>query len=246
MTQFIDIDSIPQKYGGGLKFRCGDLPNLDPELRDYLDLAPVPDAERYFLTAPVHWLDAGEDGEMSALSVGTSDGKQRQERIATLHGTAKRVATHRDRLSRANTQQSATASLAPSGVSSTGPRPLSQSQASHVHPTSPLATSSTTHATQQIQEEQIRQSQATTTSPLAKSNATAESKDAKVAHDSQPGERPDEAAAAIMASLSVNGTVQNGGPPERISIPPPPATLEKEKTVYMTPASDPSELKNLS
>ena len=269
----MDIEDIPQKYGGQLKFECGDLPNLDPELREYLDLAPGPDTERNFLTLPVRWLDAGDDGAMQAVGVGTIDGKQRQERIATLQGVAKRVATHRDRLSRANTRTSTSPSLTPSGVSSTGPRPLSQRQISHTTHASPLATSDTPNAAQQSTELRHAQSRHTPTSPLATSDATVTSPPGPISETVQaitkptsptttsealdtnhatetPGVHPDakvsDKAAEIMASLTINGTAQNGGPPEKISMPPPSTDLERQKTVYMTPPSESNELKQIA
>lgn len=129
----MDIENIPEKYGGQLKFECGDLPNLDPDLRSYLTIQTGQETERYFLTAPVRWLDVGVDGEMKAIGVGSIDGKQRNEHMATLHGLASRVATHRERLSRAPTKQSIAPSVTPSAVSSNATRSDTK------HYSSPLA-----------------------------------------------------------------------------------------------------------
>lgn len=94
---FIDIANIPKKYGGELDFECGKLPVLDQQVRDCLSVAPGTDAERLFLTAPVRWIDTGDDDEMIALGVGSIDGKQRKETVATLHSLAVRVATSSSR-----------------------------------------------------------------------------------------------------------------------------------------------------
>lgn len=97
LKSFIDIANIPKKYGGDLDFECGKLPVLDQQVRDCLSIAPGSDAERLFLTAPVRWTDTGDDDEMIALGVGSIDGKQRKETVATLHSLAVRVATSSSR-----------------------------------------------------------------------------------------------------------------------------------------------------
>lgn len=50
-------------------------------------------AETFLVASPVRWVNEGENGEMTAVSVGVLDGKQRQERVAVLHSHATRVAT---------------------------------------------------------------------------------------------------------------------------------------------------------
>lgn len=71
------------------------MPNLDPEIRQHLSIESAGDAETFFIASPMRWVDAesGKDDEMTALSVGTLDGKQRNERIAVLHTLAPSVAT---------------------------------------------------------------------------------------------------------------------------------------------------------
>ena len=202
LSQFIDVEDIPQKYGGKLAFECGDMPNLDPALRECITIPPGVDAERYFLTAPVRWIDAGEDGEMTAVGVGSVDGKQREEHVATLHSLATRVATHSERLSRNPTQQSLHTPLQTySGVSSTTSLSVPQSQIP------------------------------ATTKPVMSDTSL------------QPP-------TTMLAHASINETpthpVQNGGPPEKIALPPRPTELERQKTEFVTPPSDPSELKTLA
>ena len=95
LSAFIEHESIPKKYGGGLDFVCGQLPLLDPPVRAALDLRG---SEELFLTAPVRWVD-DENGEMVALGVGSVDGHPRQECMATLHSLARLT------LTRSNTHQ---------------------------------------------------------------------------------------------------------------------------------------------
>lgn len=89
LTAFIDIANIPKKYGGGLDFESGMAPVLDPAVLDVLSLtAPESsDAPKMFLTAPVRWID-GPGGDLVALGVGSSNGVQRRETVATMHAHA--------------------------------------------------------------------------------------------------------------------------------------------------------------
>lgn len=90
----MEIEDIPKKYGGKLDFECGMMPSLDPKIRQCLTMNPSAESEKYFLTAPVRWIDAGDDEEMTAIGVGSIDGKQRKEPVCTLHSMAVRVATN--------------------------------------------------------------------------------------------------------------------------------------------------------
>ena len=215
LTKFIDIENIPEKYGGHLKFECGDMPNLDPDLRSYLTIHPGQETERYFLTAPVRWLDVGDDGEMEAVGVGSIDGEQRKEHVATLHGLASRVATHRERLSRATTKQSVTLPATTSAIPSNISRPDSKQ---HSSPLAQFAAPSTSDSPDQTLEP-----------PGVRSNRSI-----------------DEPAAAGQVPTSNTVNIQNGGPPQKIEMPPPPVELGRQKTAYMTPPTEPGEAKALA
>lgn len=179
LSEFIDIENIPKKYGGQLDFECGDVPNLDHDLRDCLTIAPGPDTEQFFLTGPVRWMDVQDDGQMTAVGVGSIDGKQRKENVATLHSVATRVATREGRISRAVTHEG----------------------------------------------EIPRVTNPQTSVPKAE-------------------EYPPAAAPAPTSNgVVMNGGPPNGGPPKNISLPPPPVELGRQETVYVTPASDPAEIK---
>ncbi|CAD6572780.1 MAG: hypothetical protein ASARMPREDX12_005445 [Alectoria sarmentosa] len=197
LSSFIDIADIPKKYGGGLDFECGKLPVLDQQVRDCLSITAGPGAEKMFLTAPVRWIDAGDDDEMTALGVGSMDGKQRKETVATLHSLAVRVATSSSRHTQSWSETvGAPASRPPTHHSqNVQPRPVSKGQ--NNQPTSiepaPIANISTTSL-----------------------------------HDRK---------------LPVlQHPLQNGGPPDKIRMPPP-TQIERTKTDFFTPPSDPSEMK---
>lgn len=48
---------------------------------------------------------------------------------------------------------------------------------------------------------------------------------------------------SVPANGSLQHPIQNGGPPEKITMPP--VQIERMKTEYMTPPTDPSEIKTL-
>lgn len=61
-------------------------PILDPAVLDVLNLSSPEsaDAKKLFLTAPVRWID-GPEGDLVALGVGSVNGVQRRETVATMH-----------------------------------------------------------------------------------------------------------------------------------------------------------------
>lgn len=207
LSSFIDIANIPKKYGGGLDFECGKMPLLDQQVRDCLSTTGGSDTERLFLTAPVKWIDAGEDGEMTALSVGSIDGKQRGEAVATLHSLAVRVATSSSR----HTQSQEIETV---GAPASRP-PTYQNQT-----TLPIRPISNGQATPSSRPASIQPA------PAANPNTTS---------------LPDQ----VVQAGGVPQTLHNGGPPDKISLPPPPTEIERTKTDFFTPPSDPSDIKTL-
>ena len=88
LSTFMKVEDIPRKYGGELDFEYGKLPNLDPDIRKHMTIEPTGDAETFFIASPIRWVDAregGKEGDMTALSVGNLNGKQRKEPVAVLH-----------------------------------------------------------------------------------------------------------------------------------------------------------------
>ena len=49
----------------------------------------------------------------------------------------------------------------------------------------------------------------------------------------------------VAAGGVLRNALQNGAPPEKIGMPPPPTEMERTKTDFFTPPSDPSEIKTL-
>lgn len=225
LSSFIEIENIPKKYGGKLDFEYGKMPNLDPNIRQHLSIESTKDAETLFLASPIRWIDegeSGEDGEMTALSVGTLDGKQHKERVAVLHALATRVATHSSNFQSQRTETTtlptrpATAnsqSAQQGGAAFTGQAPSQN----HIVPNG--------HVTPQSRPTSIQPAPATDL-------GTASLHDQPIP-DSGPLQHP----------------LTNGGPPERkpqnIDLPPPPTDIERTKTDFFTPPSDPSEIKQL-
>lgn len=208
LKSFIDIANIPKKYGGELDFECGKIPVLDQQVRDCLSIAAGSDAEKLFLTAPVRWIKAGDDDEMTALGVGSIDGKQRRETVATLHSLAVRVATSSSRHAQSQ------------GTETVG-APASRPPTHHNQAALPSR-------------------------PASKGQATPSSRPTSI----QPAPDVDLGAASlhdqpVPASGALQHPLQNGGPPEKISMPPPPTEMERTKTDFFTPPSSTSELKSL-
>lgn len=184
------------------------MPVLDQQVRDCLSIAPGSDTERLLLTAPVRWIDAGEDDGMTALGVGSIDGKQRKETVATLHSLAVRVATSSSR----HTQGLGTETV---GAPTSRP-PTHHNQTAL--PSRPASKGQTTPS-----------SRPTSIQPAPTTNLGTAS-----LHD-----QPVAAGGALQHPLS------NGGPPEKISMPPPPTQMDRTETDFFTPPSDPSEIKTL-
>ena len=189
------------------------MPVLDPQVRECLTILPGPDAETYFLSAPVRWIEAGEDEEMTALSVGSLDGKERKEPVATLHSLAVRVATHSS-----NFQSQRTQTAVPNS-----------------RPTTPHS-----HAVSSKQAPKASR-------PVSLDQAAPSSRPASI----QPAPAVNLSTISIHErSVPASGSLQhplaNGGPPEKIFMPPPPVQIERTKTEYVTPAEDPAEIKQLA
>ena len=213
LSTFIDIEDIPRKYGGKLDFECGMMPVLDPQIRDCLDIKGGPEGEKLFVSAPVRWIEAGEDGEMTALGVGSINGKPRQETVATLHSLAVRVASH-SRMFQSQRTQVVTPYSRPDTPKSTVPSSTSR-------PAS------------------LAPNRAAAPTPLANTQSIPQAAPVVRASNEYVSDQP-----KSVTDMLAKPT-QNGGPPDKISMPPPPVQMERIKTEYMTPPTDPSEIKQL-
>ncbi|EON98857.1 putative sec14 cytosolic factor protein [Phaeoacremonium minimum UCRPA7] len=81
LESFIDPKNIPKHYGGELDFKWGEMPNLDPAIRD---LATWENGYTEFPKGPVYWRYIDDGARMECIAVGSVDQKQRSERICTI------------------------------------------------------------------------------------------------------------------------------------------------------------------
>ncbi|KAL8958734.1 MAG: hypothetical protein Q9193_004265 [Seirophora villosa] len=281
LSAFMDVSSIPKKYGGELNFECGMMPSIDPEIRKCLDLRD-PKLEELFVTGPTRWVD-GSEGDMVALSVGSVDGKPHKEAVATMHSWAVRTATgssnfqrmHSDYFQPLDSNHGANSSVYQSSIT-TQSRPHSkggvtdqaQTQAPPP-PQAPLGTETQDLAPSVGQQSPSQPAQSTVEiPPHAKETFQTRSSQpqAQPIQEMPPPSVPSAAyrttaqSAVIPESESAlpNGSIiksqpayldgqaqmQNGGAGAPKSIQMPPTQLQRMETQFMTPATEPSELKN--
>lgn len=206
------------------------MPVLDTQVRNCLSIEPgAADNERFFLTAPVRWIDAGEDGEMTALGVGSIDGKQRKEPVATLHSMATRVATSSSEFQSQRTETVAQFTTSTAAQNQVIIADNAATAAKH------QAIGADTDTATTAMEAVSLQSVAPTSRPT----------------NIQPAPDTDLATASLhdqpvpAAGKPLQHPLQNGGPPDSIKMPSPPIQMERTTTEFMTPLEDPSDLKQL-
>ncbi|KAL8790904.1 MAG: hypothetical protein Q9213_000329 [Squamulea squamosa] len=264
LSAFMDVSSIPKKYGGELDFECGMMPSLDPDLRKCLEIKDAR-LEELFLTGPTRWVDS-EEGEMVALSVGSIDGKPHKEAVATLSSVAVRTATgssiflsQRSHPNFSATQLSSQPTSQP--ISAPQSRPQSKGTIPQTQMQSPPSNAAQPGLQQPLQTPQIQQPppdpvqaafQQSPQTPQMQSPQQMPPPVVPSQHAAQATVAPESESALPNglgvknqpASFDGSGETQNGGaaPPKSISMPPP--QLQRAETQYMTPATEPSELKN--
>ncbi|CAK7214574.1 hypothetical protein SBRCBS47491_002190 [Sporothrix bragantina] len=86
MLSFIDIKNIPKQYGGELEFNWGEMPNLDPAIRERATWEPGFDA---FPKGPLYWRPIpttaeGEEAKFECIAVGSENQKERMVRVCTM------------------------------------------------------------------------------------------------------------------------------------------------------------------
>lgn len=83
LESFIDPANIPTQYGGTLDFAWGQMPNLDPVIREHVTWA---EGFSGFPAGPIYWQPlAGEEETMlECIAVGSVDGKERRGRVCTI------------------------------------------------------------------------------------------------------------------------------------------------------------------
>ena len=85
LEQYIDPANIPKKYGGQLDFEFGMMPVLEPAIEKALhwEVPSTQGSARTIPTGPIKWEESA-DGKVTAIAVGTEDGKPRKQVIASL------------------------------------------------------------------------------------------------------------------------------------------------------------------
>ena len=87
LSEYIEPENIPKKYGGTLDWDWGQLPSLDPEVSSVLSWKNPVKGDRgsnVFPLGPVRWKTSSDGQTMTAVALGTENGKQREEAIATI------------------------------------------------------------------------------------------------------------------------------------------------------------------
>lgn len=207
-----------------------------------------------FLTAPVRWMD-DENGEMMALGVGSVDGHERKERMATLHSlalqTLTRSSTHQGPIPQYKPQNpTATTQSQPAQpsivntvqrnerVGQSDSRPQSQHQQTNsmvfqnnqIPEKNQLESPSNGSATAQKASEYSVQPQSQALPPQPSAPLTDRLDPAFKGPHSDP--------AKSLTSTVPNGKPTNIQMPTRNGAPP----LDRNQTVYVTPPSDPSQI----
>ncbi|KAL8735013.1 MAG: hypothetical protein Q9166_001138 [cf. Caloplaca sp. 2 TL-2023] len=240
LSAFMDVSSIPKKYGGELDFECGMMPSIDPDIRKCLDFKD-PKLEELFMTGPTRWVDS-EEGEMIALSVGSIDGKPHKEAVATMSSLAVRTATGSSTFlsQRSHPNFSATQLFSqPTSVLQSRP-PSTGVVTPQVQMQPPSHFSAQPALQQQSQPSQMQPPQQMPP-PVGFSQPQAQVAAAPGSESTAPN-------GSILksqpASFDGQKEMQNSGTaaPKSISIPPP--QLQRAETQYLTPATESSELKH--
>ncbi|KAF2129997.1 CRAL/TRIO domain-containing protein [Dothidotthia symphoricarpi CBS 119687] len=101
LSQYMDHENIPTKYGGGLDFKWTQMPSLEPEIEAQIkwENPIVVKGRNTIPIGPMKW-EAGRNGEMQAWAVGCENGKPRRTLVFTI---PKPVGYHREGPPMANT-----------------------------------------------------------------------------------------------------------------------------------------------
>lgn len=75
LAQYIDLDDLPQRYGGHLEWKFGDHPMFDQETEDMLSTTLAKN-----LSGPVRLIDNSQE----VIAVGSENGKLRRDMLGRL------------------------------------------------------------------------------------------------------------------------------------------------------------------
>lgn len=85
LSSYIDPANIPKKYGGTLDFGWGDMPNLDPVIRDTADWeGPAAKENPAFPKGPAYWRPIDGGKRLECVAVGSVDKVERCVRVCTI------------------------------------------------------------------------------------------------------------------------------------------------------------------
>ncbi|KAH7138302.1 CRAL-TRIO domain-containing protein [Dendryphion nanum] len=85
LTEYMDIDCIPKKYGGTLDFEWTNMPNLEPSIESAITWVnpSTQNGKNTIPTGPIRW-EKDETGAMKAFAVGQENGVPRHTHIFTI------------------------------------------------------------------------------------------------------------------------------------------------------------------
>jgi hypothetical protein len=83
MESFVDPENIPKQYGGGLEFKWGETPNLDPVVHETVKWE---NGHTAFPRGPMVWRPVGDGETLECVAIGTTgpDHEPRLERVCTM------------------------------------------------------------------------------------------------------------------------------------------------------------------
>lgn len=85
LQNYVEMENIAQKFGGEFEYEHGMQPELDPEVKGTLKWLP-PNAS--LPVGPLKWIEHGK-GKRFVVAVGNSEGRERGEKVASLHRARK-------------------------------------------------------------------------------------------------------------------------------------------------------------
>jgi hypothetical protein len=86
LSKFIEPANIPKKYGGTLDYTYGDPPVLDPAEEQHVIWkgSHAGSSKMIWPKGPMRWVTK-DDGNWDIMAVGSVDGQERREMVATFH-----------------------------------------------------------------------------------------------------------------------------------------------------------------
>ncbi|KAF2466485.1 CRAL/TRIO domain-containing protein [Lindgomyces ingoldianus] len=95
LSQYIDPDNIPKKYGGNLDFEFGMMPVLEPAIQASLrwESPATQNGENTWPIGPIKW-EESHDGSVKAVAVGHEKGKPRRRTVCRLETPVSIKAMH--------------------------------------------------------------------------------------------------------------------------------------------------------